>query len=192
MRLFAKRLTIALAGMSLAVVHAEACAQQKAARDRVSNDSLHAARQFVRGFYDWYTPLTLANLSVRGEYYVLTRADQYLDPSLAAALRADSIAQQDDPMTATRQTLDFDPFLASQDPCEPYEVVDVRRRGNAFLASMRGCHAKGIGPVVELRAIGGRWRITNILYGDGDLKSYLCQWAKADLRPEKRPAKCGR
>jgi hypothetical protein len=36
----------------------------------------------------------------------------------------------------------------------------------------------------------GRWRITNVLYDKGDLKAYLCQWAKADLRPDKRPAKC--
>jgi hypothetical protein len=67
----------------------------------------------------------------------------------------------------------------------------VARRRDTFRATTRPCHAKrALGPVVEVRAIGGRWRITDVLYDDRGLKSYLCQWAKADVRPDKRPAKC--
>ena len=124
------------------------------------------------------------------EWYVLKNADRYLAPDLAAALRADSVAAHEDPMKQTREVLNFDPFLESQDPCGPYEVIDVHRRGSAFIVPIRVCHSKGAGPAVEVHAVDGRLRISNVLYGEGDLKSYLCQWAKADLQIDKRPAKC--
>jgi hypothetical protein len=177
---------IALVSAGVVFVHANASAQSA----QVSADSLRASRQFVQRFYDWYMPLALGRHAFPAEYYVLSNAGRYLDRDLAAALRADSVAEQAGPSKATRQTLEFDPFLESQDPCGPYEVVDVARRGDAFRVRMRPCHAKGVGPVVEVRAMEGRWRITNVLYDNGDLKSYLCQWAKADLLPDKRPAKC--
>lgn len=156
----------------------------------ITADSTQAVRQFVQRFYDWYVPLTIADHAFPAEYYVLDKADSYLDPDLAAALRADSVVEEVDPEAATRETLDFDPFLFSQDPCGPYEVVRVARRGDAFRVGMRPCHADGISPTVEVRAEAGQWKITNLLYGDGDLRTYLCRWAMADLRPEKRPAHC--
>lgn len=151
-------------------------------------DSTAAVRQFVQGFYDWYTPIALSFPRFPAWYDVLNNADRYLDRDLAAAIRADSVAREGDPIT--RETLNFDPFLSSQDPCGPYEVIEVRRRGDTFRVPIRPCHAKGAGPVVEVRAVDGRWRIANVFYGKGDLKSYLCQWAKADARTDRRPAKC--
>lgn len=153
-------------------------------------DSVQDVRQFVQAFYHWYTPIAIADHRFPAWYSILKNDDQYLDRTLAAALRADSAVAQMGPMKATRQTIDFDPFLDSQDPCKPYEVAGVSRRGNVFRVVMRACHAKEIGPIVEIRAIRGRWLITNVLYGDGDLKSYLCRWAKGDLRRDRRPTKC--
>jgi hypothetical protein len=159
----------------------------------VNTDSTEAVRKFVQGFYDWYVPIAISDtVHFPAWYYVLTNAHRYLDPDLAAALRADSVAQQDDPTKQTRDVLDFDPFLLSQDPCGPYEVIAVRRHGDTFRVPIRPCRAKGAGPVVEVRDVNGRWRISNVLGLDGDrsLRSYLCEWAKADLRKDRRPAKC--
>lgn len=171
-----------------------ACAQGRrvdvAAREPMSTvgDSALAVHQFVQGFYDWYTPIAVAPREGFAYYRVLSKSDSYLDLDLAAALRGDSVAQFSIP--DTRQTLNFDPFLNTQDPCAPTEVVGVRRQGGTSRVTIRTCRASRPGPVVEVRAVNGRWRITNVFYGRGDLRSYLCQWAKEDTRTDKRPDKC--
>ena len=183
----------------LVFFQSDACAQAAPAPTKphrsttVRPNSTRAVRRFVQTFYDWYVPIALSDtVHIITWYYVLNNADRFLDRGLAAALRADSVAQQMDPMKQTREVLNGDPFLYSQDPCGPYEVIDVQHRGGAFIVLVRPCHAKAAGPVVEVRAVGGRWRISNMLDLDGhrDLKSYLCQWAKEDLRTDRRPAKC--
>ena len=156
----------------------------------ITADSTQAVRRFVQQFYDWYVPLTIAHHSFPAYYYVLDKANSYLDRDLAAALRADSVVEETNPEKATRETLDFDPFLASQDPCAPYDVVKVARRGDAFRVGMRPCHTNVVSPTVEVRAEAGQFKITNVLYGDGDLKAYLCHWAQADLRRDRRPTRC--
>ena len=160
---------------------------------RTAADSNAAVHRFVQAFYDWYVPIASADsVHIPAFYYVLTKADRYLDRDLAAMLRADSVEEEIDPTKQTRETLDADPFLDSQDPCGPYEVIDVRRRGSAYVVRMRACHGDG-GPVVEVRSVGGAWRISNMLDvggGGRDLKSYFCEWAKEDSRPERRPPKC--
>ena len=157
-------------------------------RTSIAGDSIVAVRQFVQGFYDWYTPIALSGLHFPAYWNVLNNADRFLARELAAAIRDDSVAQVSAPIT--RVPLNFDPFLDSQDPCGPNEVIDVRRQGDSFRLPIRECHMQRPGPVVEVRSVDGRWRISNVFYDRGDLKSYLCQWAKADLRPERRPTQC--
>ncbi len=154
----------------------------------IAADSTLLVRRFVQEFYDWYAPLALGDHYGAAWWNVLKNADRYLDRSLASAVRDDSIARMRDPQT--REVLNFDPFLNSQDPCVPYEVISVHHQGGTYRVPMRACHAKGAGPVVEVRAVDGRWKITNVFYGRGDLKSALCQWAKEETRTDKRPAKC--
>ena len=192
--MLAKGTIIRMICAAVAFVQSDACAQRASAVATprapmpVVGDSSLAVRQFVRGFYDWYTPVALSFPRFPAWYNVLNNANRYLDRDLAAALREDSVAREADPIP--RETLNYDPFLDSQDPCGPNEVVDVLRQGSTFRVPIRQCHSKLAGPVVEVRPIEGSWRITNVFSERSDLKSWLCKWAKADVRPERRPAKC--
>jgi hypothetical protein len=182
-------------------IQSVACAQDtKVAADTrharaVVVDSTADVRQFVQTFYDWYTPMRVRGVGHPAEWEVLTKADRYLDSSLATLLRGDSVAGLDGPQRATRVTLDFDPFLGGQDPCGPSKVIDVRRRALGFRVTVLSCFippdlTKGPRVTVDVIPVNGAWRISNVDFGDVDLKSLLCKYAKADVRPEKRPTTC--
>lgn len=159
-----------------------------------TQDSVSAARHFVQAFYDWYAPIANANLRYPADWKVLTVANQYLDDGLAVALRSDSTARAD--AKRTRELLDFDPFLAGQDPCPTSRVTEVRRSGATFLATVLTCartknDTDGPRVVARVIPVNGHWRITNIEYGENsDLRGWLCKYANEDARPERRPEKC--
>ncbi len=162
-----------------------------------ANDSTAAVRKFVQGFYDWYAPFVQTEPRFPGWWQILSSAPGYLDANLASGLRADSAAQRIDPVS--REVIDFDPFLNSQDPCPRYEVTDVHSDGRSYRVSARPVcpnanwqywQTLDKTTVVEVVPEGGHWKITNVFYEKGDLKSLLCLNAKADTRPDRRPAKC--
>ncbi|HEY5063070.1 MAG TPA: hypothetical protein VII52_16135 [Gemmatimonadaceae bacterium] len=157
-----------------------------------ATDSTAAMRQFVQGFYDWYTPIALADNHFPADWRVLSSAPSYLDAGLASALRADSVASLIVP--DQRETLNFDPFLASQDPCPRYEVTDVRSAPRGYRVRVRPICAdprwQTATPVVVVIPDAGHWKIANVFYENDDLRSMLCQFAKGDRRPDKRPSTC--
>jgi hypothetical protein len=158
------------------------------------SDSVEA-RRFVQAFYDWYKPLydsdRLDPISI-----VLSTRSHWLTPDFAAALRGDSTARAD--TIQFRMTLNFDPFLWSQDPCPRYEVSSIRPTKDSFKARVRPVCQPGSQaakwqtnePTVEVLRDGDQWRIKNVFYGPSDLISMLCGFAKDDSRPAKRPAGC--
>lgn len=164
-----------------------------------SQDSV-AVHRFVQGFYDWYTPIASKRHDSPAWWSVLDSATSLLDPELATAIRGDSAARQE--MIDWREMLNFDPFLESQDPCPRYEVSEVRRDGLRYQVVVRPVCPSGEGPrfvrsrpIVEVFPAAAGWRIANIWYvrpdsTKHDLRSMLCDWARADRRPEKRPARC--
>src|SRR5207244_1798701 len=64
--------------------------------------------------------------------------------------------------------LDFDPFLATQDPCERYEVGAATRKGKDFLVEIHGVCAgkKHDKPdvIAELVPKGNSWVFANFRY----------------------------
>jgi hypothetical protein len=152
-------------------------------------DSSQAVRAFVQHFYDVYTDPSFSPA------WPWLDVDQFVDAKLMTALRADSVASLD--MRRSREIINFDPFLDSQDPCPHYAVVEVRRNGAAYDVTVKPVCAdprwQTQRPVVEVMRQGDRWMITNMRYdhaGPKDLRGLLCEWAKADMKPERRPAKC--
>jgi hypothetical protein len=94
-----------------------------------SNSDSDAVRQFTERFYAWYVPA-----AARAERNMLLDAKEMrsaISPEHLRALREDFEAQAQD-ITGNIVGLDFDPFLASQDPCARYEV---RKRFNALKGS---------------------------------------------------------
>lgn len=152
-----------------------------------------SAREYVQDFYDRYVPTAD---SVRGEpaFWRLLSAG-VLDSTLVEALRADSAFGDLSSNHGTREGLDFDPFLASQDPCPRYEVVDTRADGpSSFRVTVKPVCADTTWqtqrPVMAVTHHDGRWKIVNVFYQRSDLRSLLCGFAKADRIPERRPSGC--
>ena len=183
-------LRIAIAG--IVFIASAACGQRarvapsSAVVPSAAEDSALAVRRFVQGFYDWYTPIALSDHRGPAWWSVLSSPVPYLDHDLAAAIRADSVARVAEPIT--RETLNFDPFLFSQDPCGPNEVMDVRRAGDSFRVPIRMCTSSGAWVVVEVGFVDGGMTVLNVRSVNGDdIKSLLCKYAKEDARRDKRP-----
>jgi hypothetical protein len=124
-------------------------------------DSLaHSAARFTQQFYVWYRQ--------RNDRMdrAITEGAAFFSPELLAALRADEAA------SARSQEvvgLDWDPFTASQDMCDPYTVGRTTRRGDTVLVAVKGmCRdmAPKPGPdvIAELRRAGASWVFVNFRY----------------------------
>lgn len=176
-----------------------ACTQGQPPRDATAQsgpvaDSA-AAHRFAQEFYDWYTPLG-PRPGGPSWFLLLSGRTFRLEADLVAALRSDSIARND--ARQFRETLNFDPFLDSQDPCPRYAVSEVRRIGAKYRVKVKPVCANAIAqsyqtgePVLEIVSESGVWTISDVFYSDSaTLKRTLCGYAKDDLRSERRPKKC--
>lgn len=150
------------------------CSGNKAVPD---SDS---ARTFVQDFYDWYVPISLKDHTERASDIALKERSSAFDSDLARELKEDSDAQSRVPGDIVG--LDSDPFLASQDPCERYQVIAVRESGQSYLVSVRGsggCEKhEDADVVVEVVARDGTWLFSNFQYprsGGDDLRTVLKQ-----------------
>lgn len=136
------------------------CLGQKGNSD--SNDL--SVRKFAAHFYDWYMKVAetdrIAALSTK-------QMQQALAPELLHALRKDYEAQARD-KSGYIVGLDFDPFLASQDPCEHYEVRKIVKRGESYWAEIHGvggCEAHNDPDLnAEVTSRNGAWVFTNFHY----------------------------
>ena len=121
----------------------------------VANDSLaRAAAQFTQAFYDWYH-----EHDDRFDRAIAERPSAFA-PELLKALRDDLAASAKSPSEIVG--LDWDPFTASQDPCDPYEVDRTTRRGDTVLVAVkRACAAAALHPgpdiIAKLTHAGPTW-----------------------------------
>jgi hypothetical protein len=147
------------------------------AKDETNSDN-DAVRAFVQSFYDWYVPTSRQVSADRPSALVLRERPSAFDPNLAGELKEDSDAQAKAPGDIVG--LDFDPFLAAQDPCERYEVLDVRKDAQNYRVSVRGrggCETHEEPDVdAEIISRDGTWLFTNFHYprsGGTDLLTTL-------------------
>jgi hypothetical protein len=148
------------------------------------------AHQVVQSFLDRYAEAQSAR-DIPKWWRVLGKdASLFLAPPLIAALRDDSIAREA-PGEGTREVIDFDPFQLSQEACGQYEVAKVLQREGQFRISARGTCGRRVGTTqFQAGRVDGAWRITDVDYGSKTLKAYICEYAKADRLPSRRPARC--
>lgn len=150
------------------------CAQHaQAATDQNSSESL---KVFVQSFYNWYVPRALGDNTSPSWNIALTQKSSMFNQKLADALKKDSIAQVQSPGEIVG--LDFDPFLASQDPCERYEVGKVTQKYNSYFIEIFGvCSGKrNTKPdvIAELTWKYTSWKFVNFYYQNNkDLLSVL-------------------
>jgi len=137
-----------------------------------------AVRDFVQEFYSWYVPVAANSRSGRPSDLALNTRPSAFDPSLARELKEDSDAQEKVPGDIVG--LDFDPFLASQDPCERYEVANVDKKAESYLVGVRGvggCEKHdGVDLIAEVAFRNGTLSFVNFDYpglNQSDLRTIL-------------------
>lgn len=137
---------------------------------------IDSAKAFVRELYRWYVPLAHGTDSGPAWRAITTRRKSSLDATLLEALRKDLDAQAHSNEVVG---LDFDPFLASQDPCSEYRVTSARAAGTDVLVTVKGtCEGADAVVLVVAPAAKGGWNVKNVRYADGsDLLSLLAQLA---------------
>jgi hypothetical protein len=159
-------------------------AQQKAeqpvahqpAQARVETDQERSCREFVQGFYDWYTtPIKPDRLHTTGELSfddVLRLKANLFDRKLLELLKEDRDVQNRNPGYITG--LESDPFFNSQDPMSKYAVRLVKVEGENCRAQVWGVpdgeRAVGSIPDVEpeLTIFKRRWAFVNFHYPNGN------------------------
>lgn len=124
-----------------------------------------SCRRFVEEFYAWYLHRVLKDRAGRGSDFVLREKSSALSGELQKLLKEDSTAQSKaDEIVG----LDFDPFLASQDPADRYVLGKVVPKGSRYWIDAYGVSdgKQRAQPdvLVELMRAEGRWIVVNFHY----------------------------
>jgi len=122
-----------------------------------------SAESFASDFFSEYPADATRFTSVPAWVDVARQPDSVLTAELAQALEADYTEGTE--VAGEVGGIDFDPFLASQDPCETYRVTRVVPDGDVYLAEVHGdCLSEGPVVIVELVSHGDTFRFANFRY----------------------------
>lgn len=119
---------------------------------------------FVRNFYGWYVPLALKDKGTSGLDRTLREKRSSFSGQLLDQLQDDVRAQA--AAKGEIVGLEFDPFLASQDPCVRYQVGKVAQNGKGYLVDVYSlCSGKKKRAVeAEVISKNGHWIFVNFHY----------------------------
>ena len=176
-------------GLSLLLVIASAAqaagpAPAKAAPQAPTTPE-QSAKEFVQGFYDWYTagfspeshgPRDHDDRSPKG---VLKNKRWPMSAAIISALEEDMAAQDKSPGFIVG--IDFDPYLNAQDTCFPYKTGAVTRAGELYRVEVFASNCADLVPgrpvvVAALKRRGASWEFANFIYPgnpDDDLLANL-------------------
>lgn len=145
-------------------------------------DSIDDARAFVQQFYNWYLTTAAGNSPSPPYWHVLNEKPGSLTSELQQLLRADSLARST--AEPRREVLNFDPFLASQDPCGSYQAVAAEKVDSVYVVTVRPVCAvsdlQTTQPRVHVVPQSGSWRIANVYYESDNLRALLQQYSRHD------------
>jgi hypothetical protein len=118
-----------------------------------------SAVRFTQAFYDWYRTIDDADM------VAVERRPELFGAQLLSALRADREGQHLCPGYICG--LDWDPFTASQDPCDPYRTGRAQHHGDTIIVAVTafGCSGPTEGRLpsvlAKLRQVDGRWQFVD-------------------------------
>jgi hypothetical protein len=131
--------------------------------------------EFVQDFYNWYVVKLMEKHTGPAFALALQYKSQLFSPELFRYLKEDIDAQQK--VTGVIVGIDFDPFLACQDPGERYIVGDIVRKNDIYLVDIyevvSGTEAQKPSLKAELSLRDGQWIFVNFHYRKTDLLSVL-------------------
>ena len=130
-----------------------------------TEDLSDSAQHFVQEFYDWYIPGLLKSFGTKKSFSWQERASDF-DQRLFRALKEDDDAQAKVPGEIVG--LDWDPFVANQDPCEHNTTRKVRKNGEVYLVDVlnlcNGQEDEKVHVVAEVVRQNGHWVFVNFRY----------------------------
>jgi hypothetical protein len=122
-----------------------------------------SVRAFVQGFYDWYAKKAAKQPALETALKA-RRAD--FSPDLVRDLNADIAAGAK--AKGEIVGLDFDPFLASQDPVSRYDIVSIEKKGDTYWVGIHdpspGNQAHPVDLFAEVAKSEGRWVFVDFNY----------------------------
>ena len=144
-----------------------------------ADTTLQSAAKFTQDFYDWYR-----GQNDRMDAALKDRRAAF-EPTLLAALDADGAAQAKDSTEVVG--LDWDPFLESQEVCDPYTVTGAVASSDTVDVSVKAM-CKEIAPhtgpdvIAQVRRTATGWVFVDFRHADnkGSLRQDL-----AELRQER-------
>lgn len=144
-----------------------------------------SARAFVQDFYNSYVREVKRGHRESSEAITLRTQTSLFSTPLADALKADLAASARSPEEVAG--LDFDPFLNSQELCEPYKVGKATLDADTYKVTVYGsCPDKPGQPdvIAAVQKSGDAWIFVNFFYpGDGDLLGVLEQLKRDRKKP---------
>lgn len=128
---------------------------------------------FVQGFYDWYVPIAFNGRSTPAYSIAIGKKGDIFSPELKSQLQANSkiYAGQGDSI----KSLDFDPFLFSQDPWPEYKATGAVLAGEKCYVSVGAVSSGKVSEISNLRAVSEKrnekWVFVDFIYmGSGQGK----------------------
>ena len=145
------------------------------AQVKANQKNIRSPREFVEEFYRWYVPQALSDKTITASDIAIKYRSSDLSPQLFWLLREDAEAQA---RCAELIGIDFDPFLASQDPAERYIVGEVSRKDRSYWAKIysvqSGNRSERPDLIVEFQEENRHWFFVNFYYaGNSDLLTIL-------------------
>ena len=129
-----------------------------------TEDLSASAQHFVQAFYDWYIPGLLKLFGTKKSFTWQERAADF-DRRLFRALKEDEDAQA---KVGEIVGLDWDPFVANQDPCEHNTARKARKNGEVYIVDVHnvcnGQEDKVVHVVAEVVKQNGHWVFVNFRY----------------------------
>jgi len=137
------------------------CVEKKA-----SDPETISCLNFVQGFYDWYVPVAFNARNTPVYPTAIEKKGDIFSPELKSQLQTNFkiYTNQGDLI----KSLDFDPFLFSQDPWPAYKAASAVLTGEKCYVSVSGVSGGKAQEISNLRAVSekqnGKWVFVDFIY----------------------------
>lgn len=129
---------------------------------------------FVQNFYDWYVPVVFNGQNTPAYSIAIAKKEDFFSPELKSQLQANLkiYAGQGNLI----ESLDFDPFLFSQDPWPEYKATGAFLSGEKCYVTVSAVPNGRVAETSNLRAVSekrnGKWVFVDFIYmGSGQGKN---------------------
>lgn len=133
--------TVALISLTFCASMTHSAQPPEQASEKPSLDDRNAVGAFVQDFYDWYAPIAYRQKNSLPWETAIALKSSLFSTKLNVLLNIDKHTGAK--LDGTYVSLDVDPFLNTDNPCERYIVGDVIEYDKSFRVGVQAiCHGK--------------------------------------------------